>query len=199
MSVIKLASSQNQSNKKAELSSLKKILKNKTLIIGVLVLIILSIYDISLGINSVKSASFQILSMLKVVPPIFLLIGLLDVWVPRETMIKLMGEGSGALGILIAFLFGTFAAGPLVGAFPVAMIMLKKGARYANVIFFLMIWASAKLPILFYQSTTMGLRFTIVSNVTLIVVYLIGSLAIEKSYSKKELNALYKHVEKMAK
>ncbi len=168
--------------------------------IGLLILLILSIYDISLGIKSLQSASFQILSMLKIVPPIFLLIGLLDVWVPRETMIKLMGKGSGALGILIAFLFGTFAAGPLVGAFPVAMIMLKKGARYANVIFFfLMIWASSKLPILFYQSTTMGLKFTIVSNITLILVYLIGSLVIEKSFSKKELDALYEHVEEMAK
>lgn len=179
--------------------TMKKILKNKTLMIGLLILLILSIYDMSLGIKSLQSASFQILSMLKIVPPIFLLIGLLDVWVPRETMIKLMGKGSGALGILIAFLFGTFAAGPLVGAFPVAMIMLKKGARYANVIFFLMIWASSKLPILFYQSTTMGLKFTIVSNITLILVYLIGSLVIEKSFSKKELDALYEHVEEMAK
>lgn len=65
--------------------------------IGLLILLILSIYDISLGIKSLQSASFQILSMLKIVPPIFLLIGLLDVWVPRETMIKLMGKGSGAL------------------------------------------------------------------------------------------------------
>lgn len=179
--------------------NIKKILENKTLIIGLLILTILSIYDRSLGIRSLKSASFQILSMLKIVPPIFLLIGLLDVWVPRETMIKLMGKESGILGILIAFLFGTFAAGPLVGAFPVAMIMLKKGARYANVIFFLMIWASSKLPILFYQSTTMGLKYTIISNITLIIIYLIGSLAIEKLFSRKELDELYKHVEKMAK
>ncbi|QUI23407.1 permease [Vallitalea pronyensis] len=179
--------------------TMKKIIKNKTLLVGILILLVLSIYDISLGIKSLKSASFQILSMLKIVPPIFLLIGLLDVWVPRETMIKLMGKKSGVLGIVIAFLFGTFAAGPLVGAFPVAMIMLKKGARYANVIFFLMTWASSKLPILFYQSTTMGLKFTIVSNVTLIVVYLVGSLVLEKSFSKKELDALYEHVEEMAK
>lgn len=177
---------------------MKNMLKNKTLMVGILLLIGMSIYNPVLGINSLKSASYQIISMLKIVPPIFLLIGLLDVWVPRETMIKLMGEGSGILGIVIAFLFGTFAAGPLVGAFPVAVIMLKKGARYANVIFFLMIWASAKLPILFYQSTTMGLKYTIISNITLVIVYLIGSLLIEKSYTRKEIDALYEHVEKQA-
>jgi len=129
--------------------------------------------------------------MLKIVPPIFLLIGLLDVWVPRETMMKLMGDKSGFIGIFIAFIIGTMSAGPLVGAFPVAQIMLKKGARYSNVLFFLMIWASAKLPILFFQATTLGLKFTLIINITLIVVYLIGTKVIESLLKPHEKAHIY--------
>lgn len=147
--------------------------------------------DVSLGLTALSSASFQFISMLKIVPPIFLLIGLLDIWVPRETMIRLMGEKSGAVGIFIAFFIGTMSAGPLVGAFPVAQIMLKKGARYSNVLFFLMIWASAKLPILFFQATTLGLTYTLVTNVTLIVIYLVGTLIIEKMLSPQEKSQIY--------
>lgn len=165
--------------------------KNKTLIIGLILIGILSVYDLSLGVASVTSAFSQFITMLTIVPPIFLLIGLLDVWVPRETMIRIMGEKSGIIGIFVAFLFGTLAAGPLVGAFPLAMIMLKKGARYANVMFFLMIWSSAKLPILFYQITTLGLTFTVVSNITLIIVYLIGSITVEKLFTKEEMTEIY--------
>jgi uncharacterized membrane protein YraQ (UPF0718 family) len=44
--------------------------------------------------------------MLSVIPPIFVLLGLLDVWVQRETMIKLMGEKSGFVGIALAFFLG---------------------------------------------------------------------------------------------
>ena len=45
----------------------------------------------SLNIDNVQFKIFKI----------FILIGLLDVWTPKETMIKLMGEGSGFMGILI--------------------------------------------------------------------------------------------------
>jgi len=165
--------------------------KYRTLIISLALVVGLTIYDRSLGFDSVKTAGFQFVEMLKIVPPIFLLIGLLDVWVPRETMMKYMGKGSGAKGILISFFMGTLTAGPLIAAFPVAMVMLKKGARYANVLFFLMIWASSKLPILFYQTTTLGLTYTIVTNVTLIVVYLLGSLLFERMLSKDDLDKLY--------
>lgn len=157
-----------------------QILKSKMFYISLVILIILSVYDYMLAIEASKSAINQFWLMLQIVPPIFVLIGLLDVWVPRETMIKLMGEKSGIIGISIAFMFGSFAAGPLVGAFPLAMIMLKKGARYANVLFFMMIWASAKLPILFFQISTLGLKFTLVSNAVLITLFLIGSFVIEK-------------------
>jgi len=152
-------------------------------------------YSLGYAGQSLRNAGFQVWEMLKIVPPIFLMIGLLDVWVPRETMIKVMGENSGFIGVLIAFLFGTFAAGPLIAAFPVAMIMLKKGARFANVMFFLTIWASAKLPILFFQTTTMGLEFTVISNVTLVAVYLLGSFLMEKSFSQEELKSIYQRAQ----
>ncbi|MBI9100118.1 MAG: hypothetical protein JEY91_16670, partial [Spirochaetaceae bacterium] len=89
----------------------------------------------------------------------------------------------------------TFAAGPLIAAFPVAMIMLKKGARFANVMFFMTIWASTKLPIVFFQSTTLGLEYTVISNITLILVYLAGSFIIEKTLPEKELSGIYQRAE----
>ncbi|MDD4312287.1 MAG: hypothetical protein PHW41_07390, partial [Eubacteriales bacterium] len=38
--------------------------------------------------------------MLSVLPPIFVLLGLLDVWVDRATMMKYTGKGSGLKGVL---------------------------------------------------------------------------------------------------
>jgi uncharacterized membrane protein YraQ (UPF0718 family) len=181
------------------------IFKSKMFYISIGLLLLLGILDllgIKIGVstvdsdallftNAISSATYQFLTMLKIVPPIFLLIGLLDIWVPRETMIKLMGEKSGVIGILIAFFIGSMSAGPLIAAFPVAQIMLKKGARYSNVLFFLTIWASAKLPILFFQATTLGPAYTLVSNITLIIVYLIGTILIEKALSLEDKKQIY--------
>jgi len=119
------------------------------------------------------------------------MIGLLDIWVPKETMIRFMGEKSGLVGIFIAFFIGAMSAGPLVAAFPVAQIMLKKGARYSNVLFFLSIWASAKLPILFFQATALGVTYTVITNLTLISVYLVGTLLIEKALSPQDKALIY--------
>ncbi|QVK21014.1 permease [Mycoplasmatota bacterium] len=166
---------------------MKVLFKSKMLYISLAIIFILLFIDYNLAIDATKSSVNQFYLMIQIVPPIFILIGLMDVWVPRETMIKLMGEKSGFIGISVAFIFGTFAAGPLVGAFPLAMIMLKKGARYANVLFFLMMWASAKIPIIFFQVTTLGLKFTVVSNIILILMFLVGSFIVEKLMGKKEI------------
>lgn len=173
---------------------MRQLIKSKIFLASIAALIVLAIIDYNIAIDAGLQITSQFWTMLQIVPPIFLLIGLLDVWVPRETMIKLMGEESGLLGVSIAFLFGTLAAGPLVAAFPVAMIMLKKGARYGNVIFFLSIWASAKLPIIFFEISTLGLKFTVYSNLVLISFYLISSFLIERLMGR-DVDDIYKKAE----
>ncbi len=190
---------------KKEKEILLSILKSKMFYIAIVLIVVLFVLDmfgikigasatdeeVSLGLNALNSAGFQFVSMLKIVPPIFLMIGLLDIWVPKETMIRYMGEKSGVIGILIAFFIGTMSAGPLVAAFPVAQVMLKKGARYANVLFFISVWASTKLPILFFQTTTLGIKYTVVTNLTLLSIYLIGTFAVEKLLTHEEKKTIY--------
>jgi uncharacterized membrane protein YraQ (UPF0718 family) len=42
--------------------------------------------------KSLNIAGFSFKEMALVIPPVFVLLGLLDIWVPRETMIKYMGK-----------------------------------------------------------------------------------------------------------
>ncbi|MFH5881110.1 permease [Liberiplasma polymorphum] len=165
---------------------MKTIRQNKFLIISLVMLVIISIVDIRYTYKAFDNAYNQIISMLIIVPPIFILIGLFDVWVPKETVIKLMGEKSGARGMFLAFFLGAFSAGPTIAAFPLAMIMLKKGASYSNVIFFLMVWSSLKLPIVFYQITTLGLKFSMVINTTMLIVFIISALLTSFIFTKEE-------------
>jgi uncharacterized membrane protein YraQ (UPF0718 family) len=87
------------------MEKLRKILKRYKIFISLLLinLIILFLYP-SIGKKSMELSLKNTFEMLSVVPPIFILLGLLDVWVKRETMVKYMGEGSGFLGIILAFL-----------------------------------------------------------------------------------------------
>ena len=99
--------------------------------------------------------------MLSVIPPIFILLGLLDVWVERNTMIKLMGDKSGLVGIAMAFFLGSAAAGPLYAAFPVAGVLLKKGSKFSNVLIFIGAWSTTKIPLLLFETSSMGWKFMV--------------------------------------
>ncbi len=101
---------------------------------------------------------FSLKEMILILPPIFVLLGLLDVWVPRETMIRFLGEGSGLKGILIAITLGSAAAGPLYGAFPVAVVLMKKGP-ISNILLFIGAWSTTKIPMLLFEISSMGQKF----------------------------------------
>lgn len=103
----------------------------------------------------------SMVEMLSFLPPIFVLLGLLDVWVDRETMMKYMGEGSGLRGCILAFTLGSAAAGPLYAAFPMSGVLIKKGASMFNVFVFIGAWSTTKIPLIMFETATLGFRFMI--------------------------------------
>lgn len=174
----------------------KYIVKNKFLTLAIIGLLVLTIVDINLTYKALNHTLDNLISMLLIVPPIFLLIGLFDVWVERETVIKLMGENSGAKGMVLAFFIGAFSAGPTIAAFPVAMIMIKKGAKYSNVLFFIMVWSSLKLPIVFFQITTIGLKLSLIINITMLIVFIISATMANKIFTKEEIRLIEQKAQK---
>lgn len=112
-----------------------------------------------IGWSSLQNIGSNIKEMLGVIPPIFVLLGLLDVWVDRKTMMKYTGSGSGIRGALISFLLGSAAAGPLYAAFPIASMMLKKGSSLFNVFLFIGAWSTTKIPMLTFEASSLGVPF----------------------------------------
>lgn len=143
------------------------------------------------GIEASRNMVFNILDMLKVLPPIFLLIGLFDVWVPREKLMALMGKGSGIKGPLLAFALGSFTAGPLYAAFPVAVILMKKGAKYANVLIFVGAWSSTKLPLILFETSSLGPQITWIRFIVNTLGILAIALTTEYLVKPKDQEALY--------
>lgn len=120
-----------------------------------------SAFDTAFGKSVAGITAMQLKEMLLVIPPIFILLGLLDIWVPKETMVKYMGEGSGLKGIVLAMVIGSAAAGPLYGAFPVAAVFMKKGVKFTNVLIFIGAWSTTKIPMLLFEIASLGPRFAI--------------------------------------
>lgn len=172
-------------------NTVKYIKRYGLLAISIIVLIVLYFVDI----ETAKTASTTILSQLKtmllIIPAIFILLGLIDVWIPRETMIKYMGEGSGFKGVILAFLLGSCAAGPLYGAFPLAKVLLRKGAKFSNIMIFIGAWSTTKIPMFLFEGSALGWKFALIRLGLDIIVIPLIAIAIEKTTKKEKIQRLY--------
>ena len=170
---------------------MKMISRYKVFLLLALANIIIGLIMPGIGLKSLELTRANLLEMMSVIPPIFILLGLLDVWVDRSTMIRLTGNGSGLKGVLISFLMGSAAAGPLYAAFPVAGMMLKKGSSIFNVLVFIGAWSTTKIPLLAFEAASMGPVFTLVRlGLSIVGIPLIAFLT-ERSLGEKQLEELY--------
>ncbi len=144
-----------------------------------------------LGSVALGTTLFSFKEMLLVIPPIFVMLGLLDVWVPRETMVKFMGEGSGLRGAALAVFLGSAAAGPLYAAFPVAAVFMRKGASFFNVVLFLGAWSTTKIPMLLFELASMGPLFTLTRLGMSLVGITAIAFAVSRVTGKNEIARIY--------
>ena len=176
---------------------IKVIKRYKFFIILLVINTIILIVKPDIGLKSLQLTKSNALEMLSILPPVFILLGLLDVWVKRETMIKFMGEKSGIIGVLLAFLLGSAAAGPLYAAFPVAAVLLKKGSKFSNVLIMIGAWSTTKIPLLLFEASSMGIKFMITRFILNIFGIAIIAYTVEKLLSKREIDKIYNNAASM--
>jgi uncharacterized membrane protein YraQ (UPF0718 family) len=176
--------------------SLKNILKQYLFFVITLILLgVLFIFNFNKGLKATDVIIYSFKEILLVLPPIFILIGLLDEWIPKETIMKHLGEESGFKGVIIVFLLGIFAAGPLYAAFPIAAVFMKKQVKFSNIIIFIGAWSTTKIPMLLFEISALGFKFALVRLglnifVIIIIAYLMGIFI-----KKDEVREIYRKAE----
>ena len=101
-----------------------------------------------------------LVDMLKILPGAFILIGLFEVWVKRETVERHLGEGSGVKGYLWVILLSGTTVGGLYLAFPVAYALYSKGARLSVIFTYLGAAAICRIPMAIFEASFLGIKFT---------------------------------------
>ena len=163
----------------------------KVFLLLIIINIVIGIALPDIGLKSLSLTKDNFIEMMLVIPPIFVLLGLLDVWVDRATMMKYTGKGSGLKGVLIAFLLGSAAAGPLYAAFPIAGVMLKKGSSLFNVFIFIGAWSTTKIPMLTFEAASLGLTFTLTRLALSIIGILIIAVTTERALNQGQQKEIY--------
>ncbi|MEL7623094.1 MAG: permease [Clostridiales bacterium] len=166
---------------------IKKIRENLFLVIVTLAYIIMFIVKPAMGIESVKSSGYYIKEMLMIMPVIFILTALLDMWVPKEKIMRYLGKEANAKGVVLSFVVGSISAGPVYAAFPMCVMLHKKGASIRNIVIILSSWAVIKIPMLLNEAKFLGPKFMAIRWVLTVIAIIIFSWITQKIIKDKEL------------
>ena len=149
-------------------------------IVGVSGYFLFLIISLAIGFNPGKEIGYNFISfsvdMLKILPGAFILIGLFEVWVKRETIEKHFGETSGFRGYLWAILLSGMTVGGLYVAFPVAYSLYSKGARLSVIFTYLGAAAICRVPMTIFEASFLGIKFTAIRWLVSIPLVIITSM-----------------------
>lgn len=118
------------------------------------------------------------IDMLKILPGAFILIGLFEVWVKRETVEKHLGEGSGIRGYVWSILLAGTTVGGLYVAFPVACSIYSKGAKLSVIFTYIGASAICRVPMTIYEASFLGIKFSALRLLVSLPLVIIASMVL---------------------
>lgn len=125
------------------------------------------------------------LEMLKLIPFVFILIGLFEVWIKEETIKKHLGENSGTKGYFWVTLLAGVSVGGLVVAFPVAYSLYSKGAKLSIIFYYIGAAAICRIPMTIFEASFLGIEFTLIRYIVSIPLLIITSVLLGNYLSKR--------------
>jgi uncharacterized membrane protein YraQ (UPF0718 family) len=156
----------------------KVLLGNKMMKLAIGLYLITAFVSFEKFVSALGGSVYYFKEMLLIMPVVFMMTVLIEVWVPKAMISKSLGEKSGAKGVLLALVLGSISAGPIYAAFPITKALLKKGAGVMNVVIILSAWAVIKVPMLANEARFLGGEFMLIRWIlTVIVIVVIGYVA----------------------
>ena len=110
---------------------------------------------------------------------VFVLMGLIEAYISRETIVSILGQKSGILGILYAEIVGSVALFMPPAVFPFGGYLLKNGASYGSIAGFVFTAILIGITTLPLEFKLLGKRFTIFRNIFTFVLAFFISLLME--------------------
>ena len=142
--------------------------------------------DYEKGEKTGKAFFNVIFEMLKILPCAFILIGLFEVWIKKDKVIKHLGENCGIKGYLWILLLAGFSVGGLYVAFPLAETLNKKGASLKIIFTYLGFVGVFRIPMTIFEISFLGLPFTLVRLMVTIPLFLLIGIMMGTVLKKRQ-------------
>lgn len=168
---------------------------NIVMIAGFIIFIVVSIiYGIPFGKSVFGNFNQFALDMIKIVPCAFLLIGLFEVWIKKETVEKHLGEDSGLMRYIWAILLAGTTVGGLYVAFPVAYTLYKKGAEPSMIFTYIGASGIFRIPMTVFEISFLGIKFTVIRLIISLPLTVLFSILLGRYMKRKGISVKHGHI-----
>lgn len=139
------------------------------------------------AITALDSGGDLLLSVALLVIAVMGLVGLVQVWISRDLVARMLGEESGPKALIIATVCGTLLIGPPYIIFPLLMAIRRQGARWAVVAIVLAAYA-VKLPMIPLEVGFLGWPFSLGRSVLTLLFAIPTGLLVERAMANTNKN-----------
>jgi len=164
--------------------------RNVIKIVGISVYIVFILFSFITGFDPGKQIGKNFITfsvdMLKILPCAFILIGLFEIWVKKETVEKHFGKESGIRGYIWAVLLASTTVGGLYVAFPVAYSLYNKGAKLSVIFTYIGASAICRVPMTIFEASFMGIKFSAIRLLVSLPLVIISSILLGDYLEKRD-------------
>lgn len=125
------------------------------------------------------------INIIKVLPCAFVLIGMFEVWVKKETVERHFGQQSGLMGHVWGILLAGTTVGGLYVAFPVSAALYHNGARQAVIFSYIGAAAIVRIPMTIFEASFLGLKFSLIRLLVSIPLVILSAEIMGRALQKK--------------
>lgn len=121
------------------------------------------LFDVPLGLEAGRNFLAFAREMVFIIPAAFVVIGLFEVWVPREAVERHLGhDGKRFLQWFWMVVLASTTVGGLYVSFPIAAALRHKGARLGVVLSYIGLSGVCRIPMTLFEISFLGVPFTVI-------------------------------------
>jgi uncharacterized membrane protein YraQ (UPF0718 family) len=139
------------------------------------------------ALHALRSGGSILVSVVLLIAAVMGLVGLVQEWISRDAVARLLGRDSGPKALIIALVCGTLLIGPPYIIFPLLMTIRQHGARWAVVTSVLAAYA-VKLPMIPLEVGFLGWPFSLGRSCLTLLFAVPTGLIVERFMARSEKN-----------
>jgi uncharacterized membrane protein YraQ (UPF0718 family) len=120
-------------------------------------------------------------NVLGLIISVTIFVGLANVWIKPQGIVRLLGKESGFRGLLLSSVVGILLTGPLYIVFPLLKTFREKGARGASIATMITAWGGIRLPLIPLEIHFLGWPFFLLRNTLLFLLTIPVGILVEKT------------------